>query len=986
MKMIKYVCSAATVALLNLLPITAQTPSFDKEQYQKALWMTTRFYGAQRSGVGPNWLLATHEPTDVPSALQGNLSAFKKGQSFVKDADGSYDLTGGWFDCGDHVKFGQTEFYSAYMLLLGYSEFPAGYDDYYSFDYNGYITADDYTWEGKKGKPNGIPDVLDEVKYATDYLLKCVRDKSTFYYQVGDGAVDHNHWVTASVMATLSKSEGGEAGGSRAFSKATGGVTSMAALCGSALAVMARVYKPFDPEYAQMCLEKALVAYDFVNGTSKGNSSAGGFYGAKPKYVEDLVIFNAELYRTTGDEKYLKEAENNSTWMETEAGYNYNYSLCYNNTADLACYLMATFKNSSYASYAMQAMDFYVNTMYKPASGYLLNKKKGSWGVLRFPANQAFVYGLYEKLNGNLTKVNQYSLTTIEYIMGKNSGSLSYITGFGEKSPTYVHHRNYYRSDADKETGVKLQSKFRQFGYLVGGSLDGSYSDVPGADYTYSEGGIDYNAGLVGALAYINSILNPVNVNKFGHPTPDLGEAQSICGLSSIKLDSKVAAAGQRTFTWYKDGVKVASSTSATTYEAKEAGIYSCVIDSAGEWETSGEVEILAALPTFDIPSEYELCDPAYVTFDFSLGEIPATYTWYKDDNEITGENTSILKVTKPGAYRCEIAVSNCASQRLEMNVTSLLPVIADAVSDSNGNVTLKAEGDGEYEWYADESVMTPLYKGSTFTTKIDKDTWFYVQDAGQMSLTSGPTAKSFTGTGVNWGNIGANFTTSKALKITSITVGIQSVYNAGNTTLTAELTHGASKKTFTSDAANVSAAGYVTFTFSNPIELTEVGDYSLKCSSGSFAINFFENGPAYSTYENAGNPITFTGATQGNAANGAFPALVDWKLETGSGCARALVLAKKGESSGCPTEVSAVCAVFPNPVVDQLTLDFSCGLSQGRVSVKLYDAVGSVVLNEILPASAQKETFNLSSLNQGIYLLQVVNGDEVYTQKIVKK
>lgn len=53
------------VTLFPTVGVWAQTPSFSDDQYQKALWMTTRFYGAQRSGVGPNWLLATHNPTSV---------------------------------------------------------------------------------------------------------------------------------------------------------------------------------------------------------------------------------------------------------------------------------------------------------------------------------------------------------------------------------------------------------------------------------------------------------------------------------------------------------------------------------------------------------------------------------------------------------------------------------------------------------------------------------------------------------------------------------------------------------------------------------------------------------------------------------------------------------------------------------------------------------------------------------------------------------
>ena len=410
MKHLNYLFLLLVVMTLGTPKLNAQSsPSFDKEQYQKALWMTTRFYGAQRSGHGPNWLIATHEPTTVPNALKGNLGAFEKGKSFIKDADGSYDLTGGWFDCGDHAKFGQTLFYSAYMLILGYSEFPEGYDDYYSFDYNGYIGADDYTWEGKKGKPNGIPDILDEVKYATDYFIKCIRDKSTFYYQVGNGDYDHKHWVTAPLMSTLAISEGGEAEGSRPIYKASGNVTSMASLCGATLAAMARLYQKFDPEYAKLCLDKALIAYEFVNSTSKGNTGGGGYYGAKGKYEPDMSILFAELYRTTGNNKYLTEAVNVATFMNDDSGWNHNFSLCYNNTEDLTYYLLASCGNAV----AKERLGYYVNSLYKPTSGYFLNVKNDNWGVLRFPANQAFVFALYDKLNG-VEGIIPYSLASVE--------------------------------------------------------------------------------------------------------------------------------------------------------------------------------------------------------------------------------------------------------------------------------------------------------------------------------------------------------------------------------------------------------------------------------------------------------------------------------------------------------------------------------------------------------------------------------------------
>ena len=95
-----------TLPILLLLSLSLQSVfaagAFTADQYKKALWMVTRFYGAQRSGNGPNWLLMDHTHK----------------VSFIKDADGSHNLVGGWFDCGDHVLFGQTFFFSAYMLAL----------------------------------------------------------------------------------------------------------------------------------------------------------------------------------------------------------------------------------------------------------------------------------------------------------------------------------------------------------------------------------------------------------------------------------------------------------------------------------------------------------------------------------------------------------------------------------------------------------------------------------------------------------------------------------------------------------------------------------------------------------------------------------------------------------------------------------------------------------------------------------------------------
>ncbi|MBR4839163.1 MAG: glycoside hydrolase family 9 protein [Paludibacteraceae bacterium] len=519
---LKYSVLGSLVSVFCCNTFAQNEPAFDKEQYQKALWMTTRFYGAQRMGEGVNWLVETHEANNVSANINFDRSKFVQGKSFLKDYDGDYDLRGGWADCGDFVLFGQTFFYSAYMLVLGYNAFPEGYPDFYSEDYHGYVNSDDYTWEGKQGVPDGIPDILNEVKYATDFILKAVRDNRTFYYQKGDGDVDHKVWCTSTVKSALPKSLGGEADGSRMILKATGNATAMASQAASALAAMARAYAKYDADYAAACIEKAKVACEFVENTQKGTTKAA-YYPVEDRYIHDMVSMYVELYKTTKDPEYLKKAEENCSWMDNEKSYNYNYSLCYDHREDLAAYNMASLGDeSSYGGKALDVLKFYATTMYIPNSGYFLNKLPGKswggepWGVLRFPCNQAFVRALYDKLTGEET-ISPYITTTIDYMMGHNGKNFSYIVGFGDKYPAYAHHRNLYRTDindlekeTDKLPKIDNNYKFAQLGYLVGGSRnDGDYNDDIN-NYSGTEGGIDYNAGLVGALGYINSKMNPV--------------------------------------------------------------------------------------------------------------------------------------------------------------------------------------------------------------------------------------------------------------------------------------------------------------------------------------------------------------------------------------------------------------------------------------------------------------------------------------------
>ncbi len=500
----------------------AQTGYFKNDEYRKALWMTTRMYGGQRSGDN-NWYVYNHLPnklwTNPPVAIEEKY----RGRSFFEDNDNGYNLSGGWHDCGDHVKFGQTEFYSGYVLLKGYAEFPQGYDDHYSQNYAGYKSSGKWNWEETGHDPDGIADVVNEVKHATDFFIKCAKDDNTFYFQIGDGGPDHAVWCTSVLKQSLSKEQGGQP---RTCHKNPADA-SMPSLCGATLALMSRVYRGYSQSYADSCIVAAKHAYAYAKKQNGTIAAPGGFYPANENWRDDFASLCAELYWATGEEKYKTEALSFSVGMTKGKGDVYGnpgYAFCYNDNGDIALYNLALLGKPGADSIVNAIAEAYLAKI--NASDGLFQGGDATWGPLRYNANVAWIVALNLKLKQKANTVPKFIYDQIDYILGKNSANLSFVVGFGTKSPLFPHHRDIYCADGgdDKKPGP-IPAKNKQSGFMVGGKRNPSeFIDDP-VNYVHTEGGIDYQAGLVGALAYINSVLAPVDLAKYkpfyqvGQPT-----------------------------------------------------------------------------------------------------------------------------------------------------------------------------------------------------------------------------------------------------------------------------------------------------------------------------------------------------------------------------------------------------------------------------------------------------------------------------------
>jgi hypothetical protein len=86
--------------------------------------------------------------------------------------------------------------------------------------------------------------------------------------------------------------------------------------------------------------------------------------------------------------------------------------------------------------------------------------------------------------------------------------------------------------------------------------------------------------------------------------------------------------------------------------------------------------------------------------------------------------------------------------------------------------------------------------------------------------------------------------------------------------------------------------------------------------------------------------------------------------------------------------DVVSSAYVFPNPVNNQATIEFSLEQSQ-NVSVQVFNTLGARVLNRDLgvrPAGEQREVLDFASLQAGVYVVSIQAGTAVTTLRITKQ
>lgn len=459
---------STVVGALSLLAGTAHAQPFN---YAEALQKSEFFYEAQRSGV-----------------LPANKRILWRSDSGLRDgADVGRDLTGGWYDAGDHVKFGLPMAGSATMLAWGIVEYRQGYVAAGQLDF-----------------------ALANLRWATDYFIKAHTAPNELWGQVGVGGTDHAWWGPAEVMQMARP----------AFKiSSTCPGSDLAGETAAALAAASIAFRPTDPTYADTLVQHARQLYSFAD-TFRGKYSdcitdAAGFYQSFSGFNDELVWGAIWLFRATSEASFLAKAQSayaNLSNQQQTTIKSYKWTHAWDDKSYGSYVLLAKLTGTQqYHDDAQRWLNWWtVGGTALGADGTHVNYSPGGqavldqWGSLRYAANTAFIALVYsDAITDPVLKAryHDFAVRQINYALGDNPRHSSFMVGFGTNPPRNVHHRTAHGSWTDDLNSPAL-SRHILYGALVGGpkSADDQYADLR-SDFQMNEVATDYNAGFTSALA-----------------------------------------------------------------------------------------------------------------------------------------------------------------------------------------------------------------------------------------------------------------------------------------------------------------------------------------------------------------------------------------------------------------------------------------------------------------------------------------------------
>lgn len=485
-----------------------ESPSFaiGRDLFKKLKYDALAYFYHNRSGVPITMPFAGEEKWARPA---GHLSDRSVPCAPGTGCSYSLDVSGGWYDAGDHGKYVVNGGISVWTLLNEYERAKA----------LGSSSAD--FADGKMNIPeskNGVPDLLDEARWELEFLLKM---------QVPAGnplAGMVHHKVHDEKWTALGMAPHEDVMKRYLRPPSTAATLNLAATAGQA----ARIWKTLDPAFSAKCLAAAEIAWAAAQANpavhAPGSDNAGGGPYDDKNVADDFYWAAAELLLTTGKDVY-KEAVVRSPLFKIIPGPRNAAlgSMTWQDTQALGSISLAVVPGgldaasvASLRANLVAVADAYLDVI--ETQGYRLPMKPGNggkypWGSNSVVLNNMIILGLANDFTGNV-KYLSGMVEGMDYILGRNPLSQSYVTGYGERALKNPHHR-FWAHQVNAKFPVAppgavsggpnsgLEDPYVKAAGLAGCAAQKCFADNIEA-WSVNEITINWNAPLAWAAAYLD--------------------------------------------------------------------------------------------------------------------------------------------------------------------------------------------------------------------------------------------------------------------------------------------------------------------------------------------------------------------------------------------------------------------------------------------------------------------------------------------------
>ena len=391
--------------------------------YQRqGIELTTANAGTYARGVG-------HPGTSNPN--QDNAAIFES------DTNVTRDVTKGWYDAGDYGKYVNAGATALSDLLWAYELFPDEFpDNHLNIPESG----------------NGVPDILDEVRWELEWMLKMQDNDGGFYHMVKSKAPDGGEWdsdTTPDVSPDTRYIRDNDVWGNLGFRT---GVkpTSVTASAVAGLAHAAVVYQPIDATFSAELLQAAEDGWTYLQNNNYISTIVGAPYSIpyedydnKPydPDLDDRVWAAAALFRATNDTQYRTYFDNNYANLLTGFTSTSENAYGVGNVEIPAVLMYFAAGNQTQSTMDSLTTEFYqwrdhmLNRANSSVWQHTLQDDDYYWGSnypgLTTPLALAVGTNFLGSYDDNIVNLSRQSLN---YVLGINSMQFSFVSGYGENS------------------------------------------------------------------------------------------------------------------------------------------------------------------------------------------------------------------------------------------------------------------------------------------------------------------------------------------------------------------------------------------------------------------------------------------------------------------------------------------------------------------------------------------------------------------------